>query len=207
MLIWKREEVLKMQIKNKITNVTKNLVSNFWGKLERIGFDYCFENGNTKNLTFEVYGKSDGVAVLLYNPITKKVILTKQFRMPLYLKNTSHGFSIELVGGALDDNETPEACAIRETQEEVGYKIVAVEKVSTVFLSPGILNERVHLFVAAYSDKDKIDNGGGVAEEDEEIIVLETAFSEALGMIESEEINDARTIMLLRYLQINKLII
>ncbi|MDD7914520.1 NUDIX domain-containing protein [Polaribacter sp. MSW5] len=180
--------------------------SNDWGKLEDINFDYTFESGVSKNLTFEIYGKSDGIAILLYNPTTNKVILSKQFRAPVYVHGISEGFSIEVVGGAIDKNESPESAAIRETEEEVGYKIDAVKRISTVFLSPGIVNEKVHLFIGEYSDENKTENGGGVIAEGEEIEVLETEFSEALKMIENEEIIDARTIMLLQYLKINKLI-
>lgn len=195
-----------MEIKKKISNVSSKVKSNDWGKLEDINFDYTFESGISKNLTFEIYGKSDGIAILLYNLITKKVILSKQFRAPVYMHHISNGFSIEVVGGAIDKNESPEKAAIRETEEEVGYRIDKVKRVSTVFLSPGIVNEKVHLFIGEYRDEDKTENGGGVAAENEEIEVLETNFSDALKMIENEEIIDARTIMLLQYLQINGLL-
>jgi GDP-mannose pyrophosphatase NudK len=194
------------EIKEKIRNVTSKVISNFWGKLEQINFDFTFKNGNTKNLTHEVFGKSDGVAIMLYNPKTKKVILAKQFRMPVHLAGVSNGFSIEVVGGAMDENESAETCVIRETEEEVGYKISEVKKVCTVFLSPGIVKERTHLFIGEYKDEDKAENGGGLEDENEEIEVLETPFLAALKMIETEEIIDARTIMLLQYLQINKLL-
>lgn len=194
-----------METKKKISNVSSKVKSSAWGRLEDINFDYTFESGKTENLTFEIYGKSDGIAILLYNPTTNKVILSKQFRAPVYMHNISNGFSIEVVGGAIDENESPEKAAIRETEEEVGYKIDKVKRVSTVFLSPGIVNEKVHLFIGEYRDKDKTENGGGVLDENEEIEVLETDFLEALKMIEKEEINDARTIMLLQYLQINNL--
>ena len=195
-----------MEIKNKITNIKSKIISNFWGKLEHVNFDFTFKNGKSVNLTHEVYGKSDGVAILLYNPSTQKVILSKQFRMPVFVAGVDNGFSIEVVGGAIDENESPEKAAIRETEEEVGYKIDKVKRVSTVFLSPGIVNEKVHLFIGEYKDEDKTENGGGVAAENEEIEVLETNFSDALKMIENEEIIDARTIMLLQYLQLSKLI-
>lgn len=194
-----------MKNKKKINNVSSKVKSIAWGKLEDINFDYTFESGKTANLTFEVYGKSDGIAILLFNPKTNKVILSKQFRAPLYLHNVSNGFSIEVVGGAIDENESPEKAAIRETEEEVGYKIDKVHRISTVFLSPGIVNEKVHLFIGEYASKDKTHNGGGVEDENEEIEVLETDFFDALKMIETEEIIDARTIMLLQYLQIKKL--
>ncbi len=195
-----------MEIKEKISNVTSKVISNFWGKLERVNFDFTFKNGKSNNVTHEVYGKSDGVAILLYNIETKKVVLSKQFRMPVYVAGVSNGFSVEVVGGAIDENESPETCVIRETEEEVGYRISEVKKVSTVFLSPGIVKERVHLFVGEYKDENKTENGGGLEEETEEIEVMETLFVDALKMIETEEIIDARTIMLLQYLELNKLI-
>lgn len=192
-----------MNIPIKVKNVTSNMISNFWGTLERVNFDFTFKNGKSVNLTHEVYGKSDGVAILLYNAITKKVLLTRQFRMPVYVAKINNGFSIEVVGGAMDENETPEITAIRETEEEIGYKIFKLKKVTTAFLSPGILKEKVHLFIGEYSDEQKTKNGGGVIEENEEIEVLEISFSEALQMVENEEIIDARTILLLQYVKLN----
>ncbi|WP_397446075.1 NUDIX domain-containing protein [Polaribacter sp. R77954] len=195
-----------MEIKEKINNVTSKVISNIWAKLEQISFDFTFKNGKTERLTHEVYGRNDGVAVLLYNPLTKKVILSKQFRIPMYVANVKNGFSIEVVGGAIDANESPETTVIRETKEEVGYSIDNPQKVTTVFLSPGLMWEQVHLYVSEYSNEDKIEKGEGLIEEGEEIEVLETSFEDALQMIENEEIVDARTILLLQYLRINELI-
>jgi nudix-type nucleoside diphosphatase (YffH/AdpP family) len=193
-----------MNFKNKISNVSQKIISNFWGELSHLSFDYLFKNGKIKNVTHEVYGKSDGVAVLLYNTNTKNVILTKQFRSPVYVA-TNNGESIELIGGAIDNNETPTKAAIRETEEEVGYKIDKLTKVSTVFLSPGIVKEKVYLFIGEYDESNKTENGGGVFNEDEEIEVLEINFNKALQMIKNEEIVDARTILLLQYVFINKI--
>ena len=191
---------------NRINNVTSKVISNFWAKLEQVSFDFTFKNGKIERLTHEVYGRNDGVAILLYNPSTKKVILSKQFRIPMYVAGVKNGFSIEVVGGAIDPSESPETSVIRETKEEVGYNINQLQKVATIFLSPGLMKEQVHLYVAAYKDEDKIEKGGGLASESEEIEVLETNFSDALQMIENEEIIDARTIMLLQYIHIKELL-
>lgn len=195
-----------MNIPKKVKNVSSKIISNFWGTLERINFDFTFKNGKSVNLTHEVYGKSDGIAILLYNSKTQKVLLTKQFRMPVYVAGINNGYSIEVVGGAMDENETPEITTIRETQEEIGYKIEDIKKVTTAFLSPGILKEKVHLFIGEYSEEQNTKNGGGVSEENEEIEVLEIPFLKALQMVEAEEIIDARTIILIQYLKIYGLI-
>jgi len=194
-----------MKIKEKVKNITSKVISNIWGTLEQVSFDFTFKNGRTARLTHEVYGKGDGVAVLLYNIATKKVMLSKQFRIPMYVADVKNGFSIEVCGGTIDENESPEKSVIRETKEEIGYAISQLQKVSTVFLSPGLMREQVHLYVAAYKNEDKIGRGGGLAIENEELIVLETSFEDALNMIENQEIIDARTIILLYYLKIHKL--
>ncbi|MCL7753020.1 NUDIX domain-containing protein [Polaribacter sp. Z022] len=191
---------------NRIKNVTSKVISNIWAKLEQVSFDFTFKNGKTERLTHEVYGRNDGVAILLYNPSTKKVILSKQFRIPMYVAGVKEGFSIEVCGGAIDKNESPETTVIRETKEEVGYNVNELQKVTTLFLSPGLMKEQVHLFVAKYNDDDKVEKGGGLEAESEEITVLETDFNDALHMVKTEEIIDARTILLLQYAQINQLL-
>lgn len=191
---------------SRIKHVASTILSNFWGKLERIDFDFKFKSGEWKRLSHEAYGKSDGVAILLYNSVSKKVILSKQFRIPVYIAGVSEGYSIEVCGGALDDGELPEACVIREAQEELGYRVSNLETVSMVFLSPGIVRERVHLFIGTYTDDDRIDGGGGLDVENEEIEVMEMTYEEALEMVNKGEIIDARTIMLLQHLKIHKLI-
>ncbi|MFD1613831.1 NUDIX domain-containing protein [Gelatiniphilus marinus] len=192
---------------NRIKNITSTVLSQFWGKLERIDFDFKFKNGNWKRLAHEAYGKSDGVAILIYNAETKKVILSKQFRIPVYISGVSEGVSIEVCGGAIDEGESPETTVIREAKEELGYHISNLKAINTVFLSPGIVRERVHLFIGEYKDADKIDNsGGGLEIEGEEIEVMEISFDKAIEMIDSQEIIDARTIMLLQHLKIKGLL-
>jgi len=192
-----------MKIKEKVSNVTSKVISDLWATLEHISFDFTFKNGKTAHLTHEVYGKGDGVAILLFNTATKKVVLSKQFRMPAYVAGVKNGFLIEVCGGAIDENELPETSVIRETQEEMGYAVSYLEKVSTIFLSPGLMKEQVHLYIAKYKEEDKIDGGGGLVNENEEITVLEMLFEDALKMIETQEIVDARTIMLLYHLKVN----
>jgi GDP-mannose pyrophosphatase NudK len=191
---------------NRVNNVVSKVISNIWATLEQVSFDFTFKNGKIARLTHEVYGKGDGVAVLLYNPETKKVVLSKQFRMPMYVAGVKNGFSIEVCGGTIDENELPETSVIRETKEEVGYRISSAQKIHTVFLSPGLMREQVHLYIAEYKEEDKIYRGGGLAAENEEIIVLETSFENALKMIATQEIVDARTVMLLYHLKVHAIV-
>ena len=187
----------------RVKRVTYTALSQFWGKLERVDFDYKFKKGGWKRLSHEAYGKNDGVAILLYNSQTKNVILCKQFRIPVYMAGVFNGYSIEVCGGALDKGETPENCVKREVQEELGYKVSNIKTIGAVFLSPGIVKERVHLFIAEYTELDKIKNrGGGLEAENEEIEVLEIPFNNAMDMIVDDKIIDARTIMLLQHVKL-----
>mgnify|MGYP003644728911 CR=1 FL=1 len=194
-----------------LKNINKTTLSKDWAILDRINYDYQFKNGNWKRLSRETYNRGNGAAILLYNTVKGTVILTKQFRMPAYENDNSDGMSIETCAGAIDNNDNPLETIIRETEEEVGYKISNAKQVLTAYTSPGALTEKMYLFVAEYNDEMKI-NEAVVKEtakrfvENEEIEVLELSFSKAIEMIKNEEIIDAKTIMLLQYTQINKLL-
>jgi len=191
---------------NNLKNITKTTLSHDWAKLDRIDYDYQFNNGEWKRLSRECYNRGNGAAILLYNLERGTVILTKQFRMPAYENNKKEGMSIEACAGAIDNNDKPLETIIRETEEEVGYKISNAKQVLTAYTSPGALTEKMFLFVAEYKDAQKINEGGGLESEDEEIEVLELSFSKAIEMIKTEDIIDAKTIMLLQYAQINNLL-
>ena len=185
-------------------NSIKNL-SNDWYKLDKIDFDFQNRNGEWQNQIRESYNRGDGAAILLYNPSKKTVILTKQFRIPSYLNEHPDGMLIEVCAGLLDADD-PLTCIKKEAEEEVGYKISEPKKIFEIYSSPGAVTEILHYFIAEYSDDMKISEGGGLKEETEEIEVLEVGFKEALAMIYTGEICDAKTIILLQYAQINKLV-
>jgi nudix-type nucleoside diphosphatase (YffH/AdpP family) len=191
---------------NNLKNIKKTTLSKEWATLHRIDYDYQFNDGQWKTISRECYNRGNGAAILLYNTEKETVILTKQFRMPAYENNKNDGMSIEVCAGAIDNNDEPLETIIRETEEEVGYKITKAKQVLTAYTSPGALTEKMYLFIAEYNDVMKINEGGGLDSENEEIDVLELPFAKAINMIESQEIIDAKTIMLLQYAQINKVL-
>ncbi|KJD32728.1 DNA mismatch repair protein MutT [Tamlana sedimentorum] len=193
-------------MEDKLRNIKKNILANEWATLYRVDYDYKFENGDWRTLSRESYDRGNGTGILLYNKAKKTVILTKQFRMPAYVNTPADGMSIEVCAGALDKNEEPEVCIIREVEEEVGYKIDSAKKVLECYTSPGAVTEKMFLFIAEYDDSMKINDGGGLEIEDEEIEVLELPFAKAIEMMQNFEIIDAKTIMLLQYAQINGLL-
>lgn len=190
---------------NNIKNIVYKTLSKAWATLLEINYDYQFKDGKWKRVSRESYDRGHGTGILLYNLEKGTIILTKQFRMPIYQTNKDEAMSIEVCAGAIDDNDLPESTIIREVEEEVGYKVKAVKKVMETYMSPGALTEKMHLYVAPYSEDLKVNEGGGLASEHEEIEVMEMPFSKALDMVASGEIQDAKTIILLQYAQIQNI--
>ena len=163
------------------------------------------KNGVWVNQMREVYDRGDGAGILLFNKEKKTIILTKQFRMPTYLNDNEDGMLLEIAAGMLD-KDNPEACIIRETEEETGYRLKEVKKVYEAYSSPGVMTEKMHFFIGEYTDAMKVSEGGGVESEHEDIEVLEIPFKYALNMLYKGEIHDTRTIVLLQYAVIHNLL-
>src|SRR5579863_3022819 len=148
-------------------------------------------------MTRDVFDRGNAAAILPYNLSRRTVVLTRQFRLPTYV-NGYDDLLIEAVAGLLD-NAAPEDRIRAEAEEGIGYRLHHVHKVFEAFMSPGAVTEKIHFFVAEYEPEMRIGSGGGIAEEGEDIEVIELAFDEALDMIEDGRIIDAKTIMLLQY--------
>lgn len=183
---------------------SKEVVSNDHALLQKVR--YVIQNGkDSQEQQREVYDHGDAVAVLLFNAQEKKVLLTKQFRLPSFMNGNPSGELLEVCAGLVEDGELPEETLKREILEETGYVIDQVEKVCEAYSSAGVLTELLHLFIAPYSPEQKKENGGGLKEEGEHIELLEFAFDKALAMIRTGEIRDAKTIILLQYVALEKI--
>lgn len=181
------------------------LLSDNWYILNKVTVDYQKKDDTWDTQEREVYDRGNGAAILLYNNSIGTVILTRQFRLPTYLNGNKSGLMIEVCAGLLDKDD-PEACIIRETEEETGYRLPSVKKVFETYMSPGALTEILYCFVGEYDNSMKVSAGGGLEQEHEEIDVLEIPFDQAYLMIESGEIKDAKTVMLLQYAKIHNLV-
>src|SRR5688572_26540245 len=180
------------------------ILSNNWYILKKITYEYSKRDGTKLTQTREAYDRGNGATILLYNKKQRSVILTRQFRLPTFINGNASGMLIEACAGLLD-KDNAEDCIRRETEEETGYKITHVQKIYEAYMSPGSVTEILYFFVAEYSKAQKVNEGGGV-EEEENIEVLELPFAKAWEMIGTGEIRDAKTIMLLQYAKLNNLI-
>jgi GDP-mannose pyrophosphatase NudK len=176
------------------------VLSDNWYVLRKVTFRLRKRDGSWETQSREAYDRGNGATILLYDRARRTVVLTRQFRLPTYVNGNASGMLIEACAGLLD-NDDPETAIAREAFEETGYEIRSPRKVMQAYMSPGSVTEILHFFVAEYSRGQRRNDGGGVDEED--IEVLELSFDEALRGIAAGEIRDGKTIMLLQYAALN----
>ncbi|MFK3661285.1 GDP-mannose pyrophosphatase NudK [Scandinavium sp. NPDC088450] len=178
--------------------IKDKILSENYFVLRNITYDLTRSNGEVIRHKREVYDRGNGATILLYNPGKQSVVLVRQFRVATWVNGNADGRLIETCAGLLDDDE-PEDCIRKEAVEETGYQVSNVRKVFELYMSPGGVTELVHFFVAEYDDSQRANAGGGV--EDEDIDVLEMPFAQALAMVKRGEIRDGKAVILLQYLQ------
>jgi GDP-mannose pyrophosphatase NudK len=185
--------------------VKEELLSDNWYTLKKYTYEIIKQDGSRATQTREVYDRGNGAVILLYNREYKTVILTRQFRLPTFVNGNKKGMLIEACAGLLD-KDNPEEAIKRETEEETGYRIQDVRKIFDSYMSPGSVSEILYFFIAEYTPSMKVNPGGGVEHEQENIEVLEIPYTKAYEMIGTGEIRDAKTIMLLQYMKINDIL-
>jgi len=195
---------LKMAIKD--TKIVKTeILSDNWYTLKKVTYQYSKPDGTIQQQSREAYDRGNGAVILLYNTSTQTVILTRQFRIPTYINGNESGMLIEACAGLLDQ-DSPHDCIRRETEEETGYQIKEAKKIFEAYMSPGSVTEILHFFIAEYTNNMKVGDGGGLEEEEEHIEILEINIEEALHMIDTGEIKDGKTIMLLQYIRLKNIL-
>ncbi len=175
------------------------VTSNGWHVLRRTTYDYRRRDGVWETQRRETYDRGNGATILPYDPDRGTVLLTRQFRFPVYVNDHPDGMLIEAAAGLLDDDD-PETAIRRETSEELGVALGELEHIFDIYMSPGSVTERVHFYVAPYTPAHRVADGGGLADDGEDIEVLELRFEDALAMIADGRIADGKTIILLQWL-------
>ncbi|QOV62822.1 GDP-mannose pyrophosphatase NudK [Kosakonia pseudosacchari] len=186
----------------KIEVIKDKILSENYFVLRNITYDLTRQDGEVVRHKREVYDRGDGATILLYNREKQSVVLIRQFRIATWVNGNVDGRLIETCAGLLDDDE-PEVCIRKEAIEETGYQVGEVRKVFELYMSPGGITEIVHFFIAEYNDAQRANNGGGV--DDEDIEVLELPFRQVLAMVASGELRDGKAVILLQYLQMSGL--
>jgi nudix-type nucleoside diphosphatase (YffH/AdpP family) len=172
------------------------VTSDGWHVLRRTTYDYRRRDGSWEQQHRETYDRGNGAAILLYDRADGNVLLTRQFRFPVYVNDHPDGLLIEAAAGLLDEDD-PETAIRREASEELGVTVGELEHLFDAYMSPGSVTERVHFYAAPYTPADRTHAGGGLVDDGEDIEVLELPFEQALAMIADGRIADGKTIMLI----------
>lgn len=175
--------------------IESETLSDNWYILKKFTFDKRRRDGEWQRQSREVYDRGNGATILLYNCDKKTIILTRQFRFPVFI-NGHEGDLIEAAAGLLD-NMDPESRIKAEAEEETGFTVSRVEKIFEAYMSPGSVTEKLYFYLAEYHPLDQTSKGGGIKSEGEDIDVLEVTLDEALRGIETGQIVDGKTIMLI----------
>lgn len=185
---------------------SQTILADDWGTLTKHTFELKRSDGTWQQQTRETYDRGHGAACLLYNPTDDTVLLTRQFRLPAFVtghEDVADGMLIEAPAGLLE-GMNPHERMRAELEEETGFAVSKLTMVFNPFMSPGSVTERLACFIGTYSAKDQVSEGGGHADEGEDIEVLHIKLSDAMVMIVSGEIEDAKTIMLLQHLMLQQ---
>jgi nudix-type nucleoside diphosphatase (YffH/AdpP family) len=181
---------------DRIRNLEIETLSQNWYTLRKGTFDYRRRDGTWTRQSREAYDRGNGACILLYNLERGTVLLTRQFRYPAWTNGSDDGMLLEVCAGLLDEDD-PETAIRREAEEETGYRVEHVRSLFDAFMSPGSVTERLHFFVAEFDDRQRVSGGGGADDGNEDIELVELGIADALRMIETGEIRDAKTVLLL----------
>lgn len=187
-----------------VRNIRETLLSDNWYTLKKYTYELQRSDGSWQEQSRESYDRGNGAVILLYNRSKNTIVLIRQFRLPLYI-NGYDQLLIEAAAGLLD-NASPEERIIAEAEEETGFKVQKIEKIFEAYMSPGSVTEKLYFYIAEYHDQDRLNSGGGLADEGEDIEVLEWEFPKALQAIKNGEIVDGKTIMLIQHVALNNIL-
>lgn len=182
--------------------VGKQELARLWSSLSKYTVDYTHGDGRVERLVREVVDHGHAAAALALDTERQTVLLVRQVRMAAFAVGHRQPL-LEVCAGLLDGDD-PETCALREGEEELGYRLRDLQLVCNAFASPGALTERISLFIGHYSPSDQVGEGGGIKSEGEDIEVEEMPLAEAFGMIASGGIVDAKTVILLQHAWYNR---
>ena len=189
--------------KDRVRIVESTTLSDDWYTLKKVTFDFLRRDGTWQRQSRETYDRGNGATILLHNRRTGNVVLTRQFRMPVFV-NGHDGMLIEAAAGLLD-MATPEERIRLEAEEETGYRVSKIRKVFEAYMSPGSVTEKLYFYVGEYDASTRVNDGGGIEDEGEDLEVLEMPLGTALQLVRSGEIVDGKTIMLLQHLALSEI--
>jgi GDP-mannose pyrophosphatase NudK len=176
----------------------ETLVQSKKGKLMSVSYTQRRRDSEQQQRKREIYDSGNSAVVLPYDLARKTVLLTRQLRLPIFLQDGEENV-LEACAGKLD-GATAEERIRKEIKEELGYRIVEVERLFELYVSPASIMEKTFFFTCSYSPAQRVSGGGGLKEEGEDIEVVEMTLENAAKMVATSQIIDAKTVVLIQYL-------
>lgn len=171
--------------------IDRKMIYSGWGRF--LVLEVQLGDGRLAQRQIEDHGEA--AAVLPYDVERKTALLVRQPRIgPLYSGFEPH--LVEAAAGMIDPGEAAAVTAAREALEELGVKLGEVEPVVAAWSMPAVSSERIHLYLASYSPADRVTAGGGMADEGEEIEVLELPLKTLLEQADAGTLTDIKTLAL-----------
>lgn len=183
-------------------------------KIEIVGRDVAYEGWLSLSLVSirmadgrimrrEVVEHGKATAVLAYDAERRMAMLVRQLRAPVYV-TSGEDTLLEVIAGMLDDGTDAPTTVRREAMEEAGLRLGALEYIADAWPSPGMLTERLTLFLAPYRAEDRVGAGGGLADEHEEIEVVEMPLKDLARLVDEGRIFDMKSLVLIQTLRLRK---
>ena len=159
------------------------------------------DGGMSQPLPRMVISKQDSIGVLLYHKERNSFVLVQQYRYAT--RKDNEGWMIEIVAGNIDEGESPSQCAVREVMEETGYNVGLLTSIGQGYSSPGISTEKIFLFYGEVDDDMVDEQGGGLEEEGEDIMVVEWSIGHAREQLNNMRLMDLKTQIALQWFFLN----
>jgi len=183
------------------TSSRKRLLDAFF-KVDEITVSHQQFNGEmSPERAYLVFERGDAAAALLYDEDRRKIIAVNQFRLPTLQKGRGGGWLVEAAAGMIRSGEdgklkeTPLDCLKREILEETGYQVSQAIPIATFFSSPGGSTEVIYLYYASVRRTEKIEEGGGLKEDGEDIEVVEIDLDQFFDRLTAHEFEDPKLII------------
>ncbi|MBL6987201.1 MAG: NUDIX domain-containing protein [Methylobacter sp.] len=183
--------------------LSKDIVYQGFFRVEKYRLKHTlFGGGWSAEITRELFMRGSCVAVLLYDPHADKVVVIEQFRTGAIL-NPEKAWLVEIVAGAIEEGESAEEVAYRESLEEAGCEIQQLMVINEFYTTPGGSSEWITLFCGKV-DSSQVGGIHGLDHEDEDILVRAVDFDEVYALLESGKIESAIPIIAIQWLALNK---
>ena len=172
--------------------------------MQRVQFRYRRFDGTPSGiLTWELWRRGQGVVILPWDPVTDRIALIEQFRLPA-LAGGLDPVMTECAAGLLEKGEDPEASGRRELAEETGLAAMAMAPMGRFMLMQGGCDEVIHFYCARVDLSGSNDGTHGLLSEHEETRVMVVPAADAFRMVADNRIENAPAAMALLWLQVNR---